>query len=148
MSTGQLPPLRVWGVKPPALPVPLPVSPKPSPKFPFDGGFAGRIPLPESVPELDDPADDPADDPEAGVPDARPSFSAITVVSATTAPAETAAATIRPRRQLPRGRRAGSGAAGPPDGSTVDMVACSCSLLPDGNACRFATTSSVYGFPL
>ena len=66
------------------------------------GGLAGRKSEPPwSLGVFDD--DDGFDDvPDAGEPDADPPLSAKAVVSATAAPADTAAATIRPRRAFPR----------------------------------------------
>jgi hypothetical protein len=95
------------GVKlPPPLPVPPLLSlPKPPPKSGLPDGLAGWkvVPPPWSFPELDDefPVEGLLD---AGVPDAEPSFRAIAVVRATTAPADTVAAMTRPRRAFPRGR--------------------------------------------
>jgi hypothetical protein len=102
----------VWGVKllPPLLLLPLPPLlllpelpkslPKPLPKS--FGGLAGLKSEPPWSPEEFDDDDGFDDVPDAGEPDAEPPLSAKAVVSATAAPADTAAATIRPRRAFPR----------------------------------------------
>src|SRR5262249_57163724 len=109
--------------------LPPPRSLFPNPKS--SGGLAGRNWLPwlwlpvllSALPDV----------PDAGGPDAVPSFSAMTVVSATTAPAETATAAMRPRRALPRGRRDRPGGVAPgavsPDGPEIVIWgpgSCSC----------------------